>query len=81
MCIRDRVKGVAGFPMVQLKADLYDGSYHPVDSDEISFKTAASLAYKKCLELAAPVLLEPVGDLDITVPSDLVGDVDVYKRQ
>ena len=77
------VKGVAGFPMVQLKADLYDGSYHPVDSDEISFKTAASLAYKKCLELAAPVLLEPVGDLDITVPSDLVGDVmgDLNKRR
>ena len=69
------LKGVAGFPMVQLAADLYDGSYHAVDSDELSFKTAASLAYKKCLELAAPVLLEPVGDLDIVVPEALVGDV------
>jgi len=76
-------KGIAGFPMVQLAADLYDGSYHDVDSDEISFKTAASLAYKKCLEQAAPVLLEPVGDLDITVPDSLVGDVmgDLNKRR
>ena len=72
------VKGIAGFPMVGLAADLYDGSYHDVDSDEISFKTAASIAYKKCL-----VLLEPVGDLDITVPDSLVGDVmgDLNKRR
>ena len=68
-------KGAFGFPMTYLAADLYDGSYHPVDSDEISFKTAASLAYKKALELAGPVLLEPVGDLFITVPENLVGDV------
>ena len=61
-------KGAAGFPLMGLCADLYDGSYHAVDSDEISFKTAASLAYKKCLEEAAPVILEPVGDLLITVP-------------
>ena len=76
-------KGIAGFPMVGLAADLYDGSYHDVDSDEISFKTAANLAYKKCLEQAAPVLLEPVGDLDITVPDSLVGDVmgDLNKRR
>ena len=77
------VKGVAGFPMVGLAADLYDGSYHDVDSDEISFKTAANIAYKKCLEMAAPVLLEPVGDIDITVPDSLVGDVmgDLNKRR
>ncbi len=76
-------KGVAGFPMVHLTADLYDGSYHAVDSDEISFKTAAQLAYKKCLELAAPVLLEPVGDMWITVPDSLVGDImgDINKRR
>ena len=76
-------KGVAGFPLVLLAADLYDGSYHDVDSDEISFKTAANIAYKKCLELAAPVLLEPVGNLDITVPDSLVGDVmgDLNKRR
>ena len=76
-------KGIAGYPMVGLAADLYDGSYHDVDSDEISFKTAANIAYKKCLEQAAPVLLEPVGDLDITVPDSLVGDVmgDLNKRR
>ena len=77
------VKGVAGFPLVGLAADLYDGSYHDVDSDELSFKTAASIAYKKCLESAAPVLLEPVGDIDITIPDSLVGDVmgDLNKRR
>lgn len=76
-------KGVAGFPMTHLAADLHDGSYHPVDSDEMSFKTAAIMAYKMCLEQAGPVLLEPVGDLDITVPDDLVGDVmgDLNKRR
>ena len=76
-------KGVAGFPLVGLAADLYDGSYHDVDSDEISFKTAASIAYKKCLEQAAPVILEPVGNMDITVPESLVGDVmgDLNKRR
>ena len=81
--IDSMAKGVAGFPVVQLAADLYDGSYHDVDSDEISFKTAASIAYKKCLEQAAPVLLEPVGDLDITIPDNLVGDVmgDLNKRR
>ena len=77
------LKGAAGFPMANLYADLYDGSYHAVDSDELSFKTAASIAYKKCLELAAPALLEPVGDMDITVPDALVGDVmgDLNKRR
>lgn len=76
-------KGIAGFPMTHLAADLYDGSYHAVDSDEISFKTAASLAYKKMLEQAGPVLLEPVGDLFVTVPDGLVGDVmgDLNKRR
>ena len=76
-------KGVAGFPMTHLAADLYDGSYHAVDSDEISFKTAASLAYKKMLEQAGPVILEPVGDLQVTVPDGLVGDVmgDLNKRR
>ena len=76
-------KGAAGFPLMGLCADLYDGSYHAVDSDEISFKTAASLAYKKCLEEAAPVILEPVGDLYISVPENMVGDVmgDLNKRR
>ena len=77
------VKGVAGFPLVGLSADLYDGSYHDVDSDEMSFKMAASIAYKKCLEQASPVILEPVGDMDITVPDSLVGDImgDLNKRR
>ncbi len=77
------LKGAAGFPMISLEADLYDGSYHAVDSDELSFKTAAQLAYKKCLEQAAPVLLEPVGDMFVTVPDALVGDImgDVNKRR
>ena len=77
------LKGAYGYPMTRLAADLHDGSYHDVDSDELSFKTAASLAYKKCLEQAGPVLLEPVGNLDVTVPESLVGDVmgDLNKRR
>jgi elongation factor G len=77
------VKGVAGYPLTNLAADLYDGSYHAVDSDELSFKTAASLAYKECLKQAAPVLLEPTGDLSISVPESMVGDVmgDLNKRR
>jgi elongation factor G len=77
------LKGAYGYPMTRLAADLHDGSYHAVDSDELSFKTAASLAYKKCLELANPVLLEPVGDLDVLVPEYMVGDVmgDLNKRR
>lgn len=76
-------KGKYGYPLVQLEADLYDGSYHDVDSDSRSFETAASLAYKLCLEQAAPVLLEPIGDLDVTVPDALVGTVmsDLNKRR
>jgi len=78
------LKGVlAGYPVVNLAADLYDGSYHPVDSNEISFKLAARLAYKEGLPKAKPVLLEPVGTLLATVPDSLVGDVigDLNKRR
>lgn len=78
------LKGVlAGFPVVNLAADLYDGSYHPVDSNEISFKLAAKLAYKEGLPKAAPVILEPVGELKVHVPESLVGDVmgDLNKRR
>ena len=77
-------KGVlAGYPVVNLCADLYDGSYHPVDSNEISFKLAARLAYKKGLPEAKPILLEPVGTLKVSVPESLVGDVmgDLNKRR
>ncbi len=82
--IQDAMKtGVAGFPVVNLAADLYDGSYHDVDSNEMSFKMAASIAYKECLKVAAPVLLEPVGDLRVTVPEAMVGDImgDLNKRR
>lgn len=69
-------KGVlAGFPMVGLNADLYDGSYHDVDSSEMSFKLAASLAYKDGMKKANPVILEPYGELKVNVPDSLVGDV------
>ena len=77
-------KGVlAGFPVVNLAADLFDGSYHPVDSNEISFKLAAKLAYKEGRPKANPVILEPVGTLKVRVPDGLVGDVigDLNKRR
>ena len=66
---------LAGYPVVNLKAVLYDGSYHPVDSSEIAFKTAAQLAYKAAMPEANPVLLEPVGELKVTVPDSYMGDV------
>ena len=69
-------KGVlAGYPVVGLAADLYDGSYHDVDSNELSFKMAASLAYKAGLPLAKPVLLEPIGELKVTIPDAMVGAI------
>ncbi len=69
-------KGVlAGYPVVNLAADLYDGSYHDVDSNELSFKMAASIAYKTGLPLAKPVLLEPIGELNVTIPEAMLGDV------
>lgn len=76
-------KGAFGYPMIHLAADLYDGSYHDVDSNELSFKVAASLAYKEMLKKAAPVLLEPVGELQVTVPETMVGDVmgDLNRRR
>jgi elongation factor G len=77
-------KGVlAGYPMVHLAANLYDGSYHDVDSNEISFKLAAAIAYREGLPKANPVLLEPVGALKVFVPDNYVGDVmgDLNKRR
>jgi len=74
---------LAGYPVVNLKATLYDGSYHPVDSSEIAFKTAAQLAYKAALPEASPVLMEPVGELKVTIPDSYMGDVigDLNKRR
>ncbi len=77
-------KGVlAGYPVVNLAANLYDGSYHDVDSNEISFKLAAAIAYREGLPKANPVLLEPVGALKVYVPENYVGDVmgDLNKRR
>ena len=74
---------LAGYPMVGLRAKLYDGSYHPVDSSEMAFKTAARIAYKKgCLDAGA-VLLEPIVSVEVFVPDDYMGDVmgDMNKRR
>ena len=69
-------KGVlAGFPVVGLKAILVDGSYHAVDSSEMAFKMAASIAYKEGLKQAEPVILEPIGALNVIVPDDNTGDI------
>lgn len=69
-------KGVlAGCPVVGLKAILVDGSYHPVDSSEMAFKTAASIAYKEGMKQADPVILEPIGTLKVTAPDDNTGDI------
>ncbi len=69
-------KGVlAGCPVVGLKAILLDGSYHPVDSSEMAFKTAASIAYKEGMRQADPVLLEPFSELRVIIPDDNTGDV------
>jgi elongation factor G len=83
--LRESLKkgALAGFPMVGLKATLVDGSYHPVDSSEMAFKMAASLAYKTGIPQASPALLEPVGLLEAYVPGDHTGDMlgDINKRR
>ena len=83
--IQDSVlKGpMAGYPVVGVKATLYDGSYHPVDSSEMAFKTAAIQAFKKGFMEASPVLLEPIASLRVTVPDKFTGDVmgDLNKRR
>ena len=78
------VKGpLAGYPVVGVKAVLYDGSYHPVDSSEMAFQTATIQAFKKGFMEASPVLLEPIASLTVTVPDDYTGDVmgDLNKRR
>jgi elongation factor G len=82
--IESAQKGVlAGYPVVNLKATLLDGSYHPVDSSEMAFKTAASIAYKEGLKQAGPVILEPIGYLKSYVPESIMGDIigDINKRR
>ena len=78
------VKGVlAGYPVTNIKATLYDGSYHDVDSSEMAFKLAANIAFKKGMEQAQPILLEPIMKLTITVPEEYMGDVmgDINKKR
>ena len=74
---------LAGYPMVNLKATLYDGSYHPVDSNEMAFRMAAILAFKEAMPNAMPTLLEPIGALSVTIPDSYMGDVigDLSKRR
>jgi elongation factor G len=78
------IEGVlAGYPVTGVKATLYDGSYHAVDSDEMSFKMAATAAYRKGMKDAAPVILEPIYHVDITVPEEYMGDImgDLNKKR
>ncbi|MEG1845303.1 MAG: elongation factor G, partial [Oscillospiraceae bacterium] len=83
--LRDSVvKGfAAGYPMVGLKATLYDGSYHPVDSSEMAFKTAASIAFKNAMPKADVAILEPIGTLKAYMPDENLGDImgDITKRR
>ncbi|MGN1195751.1 MAG: elongation factor G [Acutalibacteraceae bacterium] len=74
---------LAGYPVVGLKAVLYDGSYHPVDSNDMAFRTAAKLAYKNGMAQANPVILEPIGELKAYIPDANLGDImgDVTKRR
>ena len=74
---------LAGYPVVGVKATLLDGSYHPVDSSEMAFKMAATLAFKKAFMEANPVLLEPIASLKVTVPDKFTGDVmgDLNRRR
>ena len=74
---------LAGYPVVNLKATLLDGSYHPVDSSEMAFKMAATIAYKAGLQQANPVLLEPIGNLKVYIPEAIMGDIigDINKRR
>ena len=80
-CIHHGV--LAGYPVIRLKATLHDGSFHAVDSSEMAFKMAASLAYKKGLETAQPILLEPIMHVEVRVPDNYMGDVigDINKKR
>lgn len=83
--IRDSLEHgmLAGYPVVNIKAVLYDGSYHPVDSNEMAFRIAGSMAFKKGMEMAKPILLEPIVSVEIIIPDDYMGDImgDMNKRR
>jgi elongation factor G len=71
-----RKKGfLAGFPMVDFRASLYDGKYHPVDSSDMAFQIAASMAFKAGMDAAKPILLEPVMNVEVVAPSQYMGDI------
>ena len=74
---------ILGYPVIRIKATLYDGSYHAVDSSEMAFKMATNIAYKKGLEMANPILLEPIMHLEVLIPSEYMGDVigDINKKR
>ena len=74
---------VAGYPVVDVKVTLYDGSYHEVDSSEMAFKIAGSMAFKEAMRKADPVLMEPIMKVDVTVPEEYMGDVigDINSRR
>jgi len=74
---------IAGYPVVDLKVTLFDGSYHEVDSSDMAFKIAASMGFKKIFHEARPVLLEPIVDITVSVPPEFVGEVtgDLNKRR
>jgi len=74
---------IAGYPMVDCKATLYDGSYHEVDSSEMAFKIAGSMAFKNAAQIASPVLLEPIMKVEVVTPEDYMGDVmgDLNRRR
>ena len=83
--IQERMKNgvLAGYPVVGIKATLYDGSYHDVDSDELSFKMAGSIAFKKGFLAANPALLEPIMKVEVETPEDYMGDImgDLNRRR
>jgi elongation factor G len=83
--LRESIKeGVlAGFPVIKLKATLHEGSFHPVDSSEMAFKVAANLAFKKGMEMANPILLEPIMKIYVTIPDEYMGDIigDINKKR
>ena len=66
---------VAGFPVVDVRVTVYDGSHHPVDSSEMAFKVAGSMGFKKAMESALPTLLEPIMHVEVTVPDEMVGTI------
>ncbi|MBQ9941728.1 MAG: elongation factor G [Christensenellaceae bacterium] len=74
---------LAGYPMVNIRATLYDGKYHPVDSKEVAFKSAARLAYKAACAAANPVILEPIGKAEVYIPDEYMGDIigDMNRRR